>query len=165
MRKLLALCIALALASLMTGTALAATPDYGVKNPSGNTQPPCVNPSMLVKCLPQQIPWTVDDGVHIVSLPMGGPGGTGQVTFWCLNQVGFKYFITVAGLDPNSVYTVTAADQNGETYVLGVIHTNANGAGQLNGMLGLDPGEYEMAITVTGSGGPVIFGGGGFLVV
>lgn len=170
MRKLLALCMALALAALMTGTALGATPNYGQKNPSGNLQPPCVFESMLVKCLPQQIPWTSaeipDDGVHIVSLPMGGPEGTGQITFWCINQAGFLYYITVAGLDPNSVYTVTAADQNGQTYVLGVIHTNANGEGQLNGMLRLDPGGYELGITVTDAdGSPVIFGGGGFLVV
>jgi hypothetical protein len=160
------------LVALSVGTALGATPDYGQKNPSGNTQEPCANPSMLVKCLPQQIPWTFSpetpdgDGVHIVSLPMGGPGGAGQVTFWCLNQVGFLYYISVTGLDSNSVYTVTAMDQNGETYVVGVIHTNATGEGQLNGMLPLDAGGYELGITVLdANGNPVIFGGGGFLVV
>lgn len=150
---------------MLAGSAVAGPPDYGVKNPTDNQFGPCANESRLVKCLPDQIPFT-ESGIHIVNLPMAGPVGAGQITFWCQDQVGFKYFISVEGLAANSTYTVTAVDQNDEEYVLGVIHTNANGEGQLNGILRLEIGLYHLAITVSDADGvPVIFGGGGFEVL
>lgn len=96
------------------------------------------------KCLPTAIPWSVD-GVRIVTDPLVGTGGAqGWITFWCQSRVGLHYIVTAVGLAPNTSYPVTAT----ELGTLGTLHTDANGNGVVGGQVPLDPGGYEVLVSV-----------------
>jgi len=127
----------------------AGPPNYGVMEPAsdGCPWPDFLNPSLraggVEKCLPQQVAWTDGEGIRIVTDALVGSSGSGWVNFWCETKEGLKYTIGLQGLAANSAYTVTAG-----SYSLGVVHTDARGAGQTGGVLRLPPGFYEFDITV-----------------
>ncbi|HSG85739.1 MAG TPA: hypothetical protein VLA23_05305 [Candidatus Limnocylindrales bacterium] len=119
-----------------------------------------------LKCLPNAIPWTHfefdgfnESGARIVADPLvasGDSGAAGTVVFWCQFRAGLSYQIRVSGLEPLSTFTVHAMggglvfDSGPEAVhaMLGTIHTDANGRGNLNGVLRLDKGLYELDITI-----------------
>lgn len=81
----------------------------------------------------------------------------GWVTFVCASQEGFDYSIDVYGLDPKTKYDVVAFDVFGSTLVdLGDVSTDKEGEGEIEGVIGLDPGFYVYAISVNLDGTPVL---------
>jgi len=124
-----------------------------------------------LKCLPNAIPWThfefgglIESGARIVADPLVASSesdAAGTVVFWCQFRAGLSYQIRVSGLEPLSTFTVHAMGgglvfESGPAAVhavLGTIHTDANGRGNLNGLLRLDKGLYELDITVHDAAG------------
>ncbi len=81
----------------------------------------------------------------------------GWVTFMCESQEGFDYSIDVKGLDPKTKYDVSAFDVLSLTMVdLGDISTDKDGEGEIEGVIGLDPGFYVYAISVNLDGTPIL---------
>ena len=149
-----------------TSAALAGTPNSGNPFPANK----CTEaPPWLDKCTPA--PWAEGIGErHVVTdsltaTPAGG-AATGSVTFWCQSQIGFQYHVTLAGLAPNSVYTlryVTQAeapgaqiDPTGPTGSLGKVRTDRVGDGSVNGVVPLPAGEYSFAVQVLDGNGVVV---------
>lgn len=96
------------------------------------------------KCLPAAIPWTTD-GVRIVSDPMVGVnGGHGTFTFWCQSRVGLRYILTVHGLEPSTVYHVTAEGYGH----IGMVRTDPSGGGRTGGVVQLAKGGYDWVVWV-----------------
>ena len=144
-------------AMLLVGTGIAgagpkAPPDYGdsagQQNPQGLAH--CWHPDP-VKCFTTG--WAAGEEVHIVADPLVGDG-TGTVIFWCQSNIGFKYQISVAGLDGSAWYTVTTTGSFVRT--LGSFRTDPNGYGVLNGLVKLDPGEYHLILEVRDSSGTIV---------
>lgn len=165
MRRVTRLCISAAAvaALLLVPTAALAgprsTPDFGVKNPQNLG---CSRDS--VKCMTAG--WHIDDEtgergaeVHIVDDPLEGEGdASGSVIFWCQSIVGFKYQLSVEGLAPSQVFTVTVKHNftKDDLGVLGTFRTDPNGYGTLNGVRPLDGGHYAYVLEVTDSDGQVV---------
>lgn len=81
----------------------------------------------------------------------------GWVTFECETQEGFVYSIDVKGLDPDTMYDIVAFDVFSLTIVdLGDILTDGDGEGEIEGIIGLDPGFYVYAISVNLDGTPIL---------
>lgn len=121
------------------------TPDFGVKNPQGLRCSPD-----SVKCMTAG--WHDGGEVHIVDDPLEGAGdASGHVIFWCQSVVGFKYQISVEGLAPKQVFTVTTAPMGpgGPVVELGTFRTDPHGYGTLNGVLQLPEGHYGYALEIT----------------
>ena len=97
------------------------------------------------KCLPASVAWSTD-GVRIVSDPLVDASDTvmGQFTFWCQSRTGLRFIVTVQGLEPNSVYPVTA-DAWG---TIATLRTDPRGNGVVGGSVRLDPGAYDVSISV-----------------
>ena len=145
------------LATLLMGTAIAAAgpkapPNYG--DPAGQQNPQeldeCWHPDP-VKCFTTG--WASGHEVHIVADPFTGQG-SGTVTFWCQSIVGFKYQVTVAGLEPQATYTVKTVGSVATT--LGTFRSDPSGYGTLNGLLKLTPGSYYLVLQVWDSNGALV---------
>lgn len=146
--------------------AVAGPPDSGNPFPANKcTQaPPWVD-----KCTPA--PWAEGVGErHVVTdgLAATSAVGTtsGSVTFWCQSLVGYQYHVVMAGLAPNSVYTVryvtqaeepgAEIDPTGPSGTLGTVRTDRTGAGGVSGVVPLPAGEYSFAVQVLDGNGVVL---------
>lgn len=146
--------------------ALAGTPNSGNPFPANK----CTQaPPWIDKCTPA--PWAEGVGErHVVTdgltATAAGGAATGSVTFWCQSQVGFQYHVAMAGLAPNSTYTVryvtqpeepgSQVDPTGPSGTLGKVHTDSAGAGSVNGVVRLPAGEYSFAVQALDSNGAVL---------
>lgn len=158
-----ATCVVIGVVGLVAPAAVAGAgpsgpPDFGVVDPLDNNPTTVVGPfsgscpwpNFVVledvgKCLPSAIAWS-EDGVRTVSDPLVDSSNVvmGHFTFWCQSRTGLRFIVTVEGLDPNTVYTVTAAAFG----TLAQLRTDPNGNGVVGGTLRLDPGSYETSISV-----------------
>jgi hypothetical protein len=123
--------------------------NYGVQNPQ--QLPNCWHPDP-VKCF--STGWSSGEEVHVVADPFEGEDGIGVVTFWCQSNIGFKYQIWVADLEPGSHYTVTTVGTFSTT--LGTFRTDPAGYGGLNGVRKLAPGGYYLVLQIRDSSGAIV---------
>jgi hypothetical protein len=75
----------------------------------------------------------------------------GWVTFTCFTNgqapKGFDYTVTVKGIDRGR-YEVYATFNAGPPVFLGILRVGGRGEGELQGFYDLDPGDYEVQVTV-----------------
>lgn len=155
MRWLISAVVIATVASVLvvSGTALAGPPgppDFGVMEPASNGCPwpdflnPVLDAGGVGKCLPASIAWS-ENGVRVVTDPLVGTGGAaGWVTFWCQSTMGFRFSVGAVGLAPGASYPVTATGFG----TIATLHTDANGSGIVGGIVKLQPGSYEVAVSV-----------------
>ncbi len=162
MKKIMLLVVSVILVMALTpALALAGSghgPNYGETKPTGGGG----FSDAVVKSL--VVPWAEESGeLHVVEDPLvevESSGATGIVSFWCDSHVGFQYHIAVSGLEPNSSYDVYAdGEKEGDGPVnlyLGKLQTDRDGVGSKNGVAQLEPGRYELGVTVEDSDGNVV---------